>query len=149
MANDSLPEIPAINKAHIIGIYLLTVLLPFAAVCIEAFGKRDKVSVSVIEKWFLFFAVGIRFLVRGIKQATESRLQTNEGLGNLSLGVVALISLLVPSWRNVTAFGSDLYFGAAALSCFLAKPGGPNETFTLISNTCIFLILMILLLAIT
>lgn len=148
MANDSLPEIPAINKAHIIGVYLLTVLLPFAAMCIEAIGKRDKVSISVIEKWFLFFAVGIRFLVRGVKQAAESKLQTSDGLARLSFGVVALISLAVPSWRNVSAFGSGLYFGAAAFSCLLAKPAGPNETFTLISNSCIFLILMSLLLAI-
>lgn len=164
MANESFPEMPTINKIYIFDVYILTIVLPFAAMCIEAVGSKGQLSVAVVAKWFLFFAVGIRFMLGGIRQAIGAKRKTGEifyiekkqccpivkelGFANLSLGVVAAISLVIPSWRVVSAFSSCLYYGAAAVSYFFMKRASANETFIMISNSCISLILLILLLEI-
>jgi len=162
MADESLPEMPPINKIYIVNVYLLTVLLPFTAMSIESFGSKDKLSVAVLAKWFLFFAVGIRFLLGGIRQVVRAKMKTGEifyierksccpivkelGFANLSFGAVAVVSLYVPSWRIVSAFSSSFYYGAAVLNGFFGKPASANEIFIRVSNGCIFVILLILLL---
>jgi hypothetical protein len=148
MTNDAPPGIKAINTAYIVDVYILTVLLPFAAITIEAIENRGRISTDVIEKWFVLFAVGIRFLRIGIRQAIRVKLRKEHGLASLSFGMVAVVSFFIPSWRIVCVFGSGLYYGSAAFSCFLKKSTSSNETFTKISNLCIFLILLIFLLVI-
>jgi hypothetical protein len=143
MINDSLPEIPVINKGHLIDVYVFTIALPFAAVVIEAIGNMGRISTVVIAKWFLFFAIGIRFLLVGIKQMTMTKSRTGEIF--LSFGAIGFISLLVPSWRIVSAFSSSLYYGTAACAHFFKKPSSSDEMFIMLSNGCIFLVLVLLL----
>jgi hypothetical protein len=145
MVNDSLPEIPVINKGYLIDVYVFTIALPFAAVGIEAIGNRGRISTTVIAKWFLFFAVGIRLSLVGIRQMATKKLVKEPGFGNLSLGAMAVISLFIPSWRMVAAFGSSFYYGTSALVHFLQRPTTSDETFILLSNGCIFLVLILLL----
>lgn len=162
MINDTLPGAPRINKRYIVDVYLFTVLLPFIAICVEAIRSDGRILATVIEKWFLFFAIGMRFLLGGIRRTARIKFRTGKifhiekrkccpvlrelGITNFSFGTVAVISFFIPSWRNITAFGSCLYYGAAAFSELLIKQAGMNHVFMLFSNVCIFLILLLLLL---
>ncbi len=65
------------------------------------------------------------------------------GFANMCFGLIGIISLFIPSWRMVSAFGSGLYYGIAGLQHMLKKPAGVNERFALITDWIIFALLLI------
>ena len=65
------------------------------------------------------------------------------GFANLCSGLIGIISLFVPPWRIVSAFGSGLYYGLAGVQHFIKKPVGPNEKFALYTDILISIFLII------
>jgi len=118
-----------------------------------------KTSHSEIGKWFIFSAVGLRLFIAGIKQTTNTAFTLKElfhmdspesfpiirelGFANLCFGLIGIISLFLPQWRIVSAFGSGLYYGFAGIQHLLKKPVGTNEKFALITDIVIFLFLLV------
>ena len=108
---------------------------------------------------FIFYAVGLRLFLAGIKQTTNPAFTAKEifhidspesfpilreiGFANLCFGQIGLISLFLPQWRIVSALGSGLYYGLAGLQHFIKKLAGTNEKFALITDIIIFLILLV------
>ena len=65
------------------------------------------------------------------------------GFSNLCFGLIGIISLFIPSWRIVSAFGSGLYYGLAGLQHFIKKPVGANEKFALYTDILISVFLIV------
>ena len=103
--------------------------------------------------------MGIRLFIAGIRQTTNPAFTAKEifhisseesfpvvrelGFANLCFGLTAIISLFLPSWRIVSAFGSGVYYGLAGALHFIKKPAGINERFALITDIIIFILLML------
>lgn len=151
---------PGINRQYIIAVTALTFILPI--ICsIAAILINDKCpfSFALFGKWFIFSAVGLRLFLAGIKQTTNPAFTAKEifhidsaeslpivrelGFANLCFGLIGIISLLQPSWRIVSAFGSGLYYGIAGLQHLIKKPAGANERFALVTDVAIFLFLLV------
>ena len=150
----------SINKPYIILVSLLTFVVPvlcsFAQIVIN---KEATVSFTIIGKWFIFSAVGLRLFIAGIKQTTDPAFTAKQifhldseeaypilrelGFANLCFGLVGILSLFFPPWRVVSAFASGLYYGIAGLQHLLKKPAGINETFALVTDLAIFIFLLI------
>jgi len=147
-----------VNKKYIIGVSIITFLLPVVSAFIEITTNKSLVfSVELVGKWFIFYAVGLRLLLAGIRQTSNPDFTAKEifhiegsesfpilrelGFANLCFGLVGLVSLFMPQWRVVSAFGSGLYYGLAALQHFLQKSKGINEKFALITDIIIFILL--------
>ncbi len=137
MANDKSSDV---NKAYIQGVSAITFLLPVICCYVETFFYRKQpLSFDLIGKWFLFYAVGVRLFIAGISQITNPAFTANEifhienpgsfpifrelGFANLCFGLIGLISLFLPAWRIVSAFGSGLYYGLAAVQHLIKKTG--------------------------
>jgi hypothetical protein len=149
-----------INKGYILVVFLLTLFLPALSVFIETLIKPElPLSNSILGKWFIFWAVGLRLLIAGLRQASnpsftaetifhienkESHIIIRElGFANICFGLIGVLSLFLPQWRIVSAFGSGLFYGIAGINHIIKKPVGSNEMIALVSDIFIFICLLV------
>lgn len=146
------------NKFYLISVSVLTIVLPAIGCVIEYLTRNSAPSFSMFSKWFIFWAVGLRLFVAGIKQVVNPaftakqifHLQSPEsfpilrelGFANICFGLVAIVSLFKPEWRIVSAFASGLYFGIAGIQHALKSGSGINEKFALWTDLFISALLL-------
>jgi hypothetical protein len=92
-------------------------------------------NLAIVAKWYVFWAVGVRLSLAGLRQIFQPRytaetilgLKGSEslffvrelGFANISMGSIALISLFAPSWVKPAALVGALYYGLAGIyHCF-------------------------------
>lgn len=92
-------------------------------------------NLAIVAKWYVFWAVGVRLSLAGLRQIFQPRYTAETILGlkgaeslffvrelgfaNLSMGSVGLISLIAPSWIMAAALLGALYYGLAGINhCF-------------------------------
>ena len=117
----------------------LTVVLPVLSVIIELLvsgGSTD--PMMLIGKWFTFWAGGVRLFVAGLSQVfrpdftaknilggtsnSGANLVVQElGFANLSIGLIGLLSLLLPGWILPAALAGGLFYALAGAR-HIAKP---------------------------
>jgi|SRR5271170_6751287 len=153
------------NKAGVNKLYLFVVLafslfLPALSVLSEwLITKNPPDPLALIGKWFIFWAVGVRLLMAGLRQvfnpaftakdifhidhAASHAIVRELGFANICFGLIGVISLFLPAWRLVSAFGSGLYYGIAGVNHFVRKGLSANETVAMVSDIFIFLILTV------
>ena len=151
---------PGLNKQYIIVVSALTFILPLGfSVGQILMNKEILFTLSLLGKWFIFFAVGLRLFLAGIKQTTNPAFTAKEifhihgeesypilrelGFANLCFGLIGILSLFLPEWRIVSAFGSGIYYGIAGFQHLLKRSSGLNEKFALITDLFIFLFLLV------
>jgi hypothetical protein len=148
-SNQDQPNIP-----YIVGVSVITFLLPPVSGVAEHVIGNEPLAWVKVGKWFIFYAVGLRLFLAGLRQSlkpaftakaifhmegTEAYPVIRElGFANLCFGLIGLISLFVPQWRMVSAFGSGIYYGLAAGLHLFRKADGINERFALYTDILIF-----------
>jgi hypothetical protein len=146
-----------VNKLYVASVLTMTFVLPLAGWAAQAFFADAAFSFRLFCAWFIFFAVGLRLFLAGIRQTTKPEFTAKEifridnpesfpivrelGFANLCFGLIGLLSLFLPSWRIVSAFGSGLYYGIAGVQHLVKKPAGANERFALATDLIIFILL--------
>ena len=92
-------------------------------------------NLAVIAKWYVFWAVGMRLSLAGLRQiiqprytaetilglkGTESLFFVRElGFANVTMGSVGIASLLAPTWVTPAAMLGAIYYGLAGINhCF-------------------------------
>jgi hypothetical protein len=92
------------------SVVLLIFVLPVGSIVIDALWLRDGAELMfLIGKWFVFWAVGVRLLLAGIRQVAQPAFTAESifaskdpaahaivrevGFGNLAMGVLGLASL--------------------------------------------------------
>ena len=150
---------PQTNKPYFFFIILLMFILPVLSVGIEHYaGKEQSSLMNLVGKWFIFWAVGLRLFIAGLRQASnpsftaksifhikdkESFVIVKElGFANICMGATGIISLFAPQWRIAAAFFGGLYLGIAGINHIIKKPAGSNEWITMVSDIFIFLVMV-------
>jgi hypothetical protein len=153
-----------VNKSYLIIVILLMCILPAIAVITEFYLNRPQsLSMILIGKWFLFWAVGIRLFTAGCKQVInpsftsktifhienkESFIIVKElGFANICIGSIAIISLFLPGWRMAAAFSGGLFLGIAGINHLIKKPAGLNERVAMVSDLFIGIILLLFIIS--
>jgi len=143
------------NKVYLYTNLALTLVLPLvSAMAAIMFFHAGGSAWSLGGEWFIFWAVGIRLFVAGIKQATQPAFTAQEifritnpeaqiivrelGFANICIGLAAALSLFIPAWRIPAAFTGGLYFGIAGAMHVVKGPASPNEKLALYSDLFIF-----------
>jgi hypothetical protein len=92
-------------------------------------------TLAVVAKWYVFWAVGVRLSLAGLRQIIQPRytaetilgLKGSEslffvrelGFANVSMGSIGVVSLFAPSWVMAAALVGALYYGLAGINhCF-------------------------------
>jgi len=148
-----------LNKQYLISVSVLTFVLPVICTVLQMEISKDPFSFQLLGKWFVFSAVGLRLFLAGIKQTTNPAFTAKEifhidsaeslpivrelGFANLCFGLIGIVSLFLPQWRIVSAFGSGLYYGIAGIQHLIKKPVGANEKFAMVTDIIIFVCLLV------
>lgn len=106
--------------------------LPLASIGVEAWHEHVPVSAALIGKWFVFWAVGWRLLLAGIRQifqpaytarvilgfkSDEALLLVRElGFANFAVGSVGIASLFIPSWQLAAALAGGIFYALAGIN---------------------------------
>jgi hypothetical protein len=147
------------SKPYAAAVVSLTVILPAMSAFAESVMRGERfASAGVLGKWFIFWAVGVRLFSAGIRQVVDPAFTARDifhiensashaivrelGFANICFGVIGIISLFLPQWRIVGAFGSGLFYGIAGFNHLIKKPASLNETIALVSDIFIFLVLL-------
>jgi hypothetical protein len=147
---------------YVASIVLLLLVLPVVSVLIEM-ATRGGEWLPLIEKWFVFWPVGVRLFIAGVRQTFQPQFTAEAifgikepaaqpivrevGFGNLSMGTLGLASLLVPAWAIPAALVGGLYYALAGLGHALRGERNAKENAALISDVLIALVLLALVVA--
>jgi hypothetical protein len=142
---------------YLASIVLLLLVIPAASVAIETmfFGGS---LVASLAKWFVFWPVGVRLFMAGIKQTLQPQftaegifgikdpsaqgLVREIGFGNLSIGALGLLSLLRPDFLLPAAIVGGLYYGLAGLGHVTGGEGNAKKRIAMVSDLLIFVVLV-------
>jgi hypothetical protein len=135
---------------YLVIILGLTVVLPIASVLLELALSDAAFGLLLIGKWFVFWGVGVRLLLASIRQILQpsftataifriqdpaaEKLVTEIGFGNVSMGLVAALSLLFPHWLVPSGLTGGLYLGLAGLKHIANGERTGAETIAMVTN---------------
>ena len=115
-------------------------------------------SIELVGKWFVFWAVGVRLGLAGLRQVVQPRFtaeifEINDervwpivrelGIANLALAVVGLASLAKSTFVLPVAIIAAIFYGGAAIQHIGARDRTTNETVAMASDLFALVILAI------
>jgi hypothetical protein len=149
-----------LSKPYLFAVLFLTLFFPAFSVLVESLIKPGGVlTIALVGKWFIFWAIGIRLFSAGLRQTISPAFTAKSifhidhkdslvivrelGFANICFGVLGIMSLIFPQWRIVSAFGSGIYYGMAGCNHLIKGSAGSNEKIALISDIFVFLCLLV------
>jgi hypothetical protein len=142
-----------LNRVYLISTTAFMLVLPLASIFVAgANGHSD--GWSLIGRWFVFWTIGVRLFVAGIRQAAQPAFTAEHifgirsaeshpvvrelGFSNICFGLMGIASLFLPSWLPAAAFGGGLYFGLAGTMHVVKGTASANERFAMITDLLFF-----------
>jgi hypothetical protein len=136
-------------------VVLLMGVLPVGSIGVEfAFSHSSADLIFLIGKWFVFWPVGVRLLLAGLRQVANPEFTADTifgikdkaalpivrelGFGNLSMGTLGALSLFNNRWIVAAAIAGGLYYGLAGIGHAVRAGRNANENIAMISDLLIF-----------
>ena len=110
----------------------LMFVLPLLSVVIDVGVDHQAAGSYLVAKWFVFWAVGIRLLLSGLRQIVQPRYTAetilgikNEeshvvvrelGFANSAIAVVGIGSIIIPAWVTAGALAGGIFYGLAGVN---------------------------------
>src|ERR1700761_1365105 len=142
---------------YLISVLLFMLILPVGFILIQWQVSKAEMGWPLIGKWFVFWSVGIRLFIAGLRQVTKPAFTAKEifhmtgdesyvvirelGFANLCFGTLGILSLFKPGWCQPAAVAGGLYFGLAGVLHVFKKPDSRNELIALVSDLYILVIM--------
>jgi len=137
-------------------VVLLMLVLPLGSVVIEH-ARASAPLILLVGKWFVFWSVGVRLLLAGLRQFFQPSFTAREifaiendevlplirelGVANFASGVVGVVSLAQPSFVLPVAVSATIFYGVAGMRHVVAAHRTRNESIAMISDLFIAAIL--------
>jgi hypothetical protein len=146
----------------------LMAVIPLVSAVIQLLSNDHLVPnaaaiIPIIAKWYVFWAVGVRMFVAGLRQMIQPRytaetilgikgedalmLVRELGFANTALGGVALASLLAPSWLLPVAVAAAIFYGLAGINHVLHGHRNKLQNVAMVSDLFAALVLTVCCLA--
>ncbi|MFA6115306.1 MAG: DUF6790 family protein [Sphingomonas sp.] len=110
-------------------------------------------------KWFVFWSVGVRLMLAGVRQFAQPSFTAEQifgtkspdvlplirelGIANVATGVVGLLSLWMPSFTLPVAISAGIFYGVAGVRHALEPHRSANETIAMVSDLFVFVVLAV------
>lgn len=144
---------------YYLTVVLLMFVLPIGSVLVELFAfKSSQLLISLIGKWFVFWAFGARLLLAGLRQATQPRFTAETILGikgeesfhvvqelgfaNISMGTMGIVSILSGAWILPSAIAGCLFLGLAGIRHLVKRKRNALENTAMVSNLFVSAVLL-------
>lgn len=112
---------------------VLMLIFPIASITSEVFmGNHGVLDVAIVGKWFVFWAVGVRLFIAGLRQIVQPRYTAETILGvkdpdatlivrelgfaNTAIGTAGLGSLYLAGWNLPVAVIGAIFYGLAGIN---------------------------------
>ena len=133
-------------------------VLPIASVGLEFLFGASQPLLWLVGKWFVFWGVGVRLGLAGVRQYLQPGFTSRDILGiespdafalvrelggaNLASGVVGLASLALPSFVLPAAISAAIFYAVAGVEHAKSNHRGTNETIAMVSDIFISVVLV-------
>jgi hypothetical protein len=143
---------------YVIIVFLLLFALPVGSVLAEHSYLHSAAPLMLLAgKWFVFWAVGIRLFLAGIRQSLQPKFTARQifeiesdevlpivqelGFANLSMGLLGIVSLPVPAFVLPAAVVGGFYYGLAGIKHTARGGRNFNSNVAMITDLYVFAIL--------
>jgi len=124
---------------------------PLGAIAIEHSVLHSAAPLmSLVGKWFIFWAVGVRLALAGLRQYFDPRFTAEQifeihnddalplvrelGVANLAAGTVGILSLLRPDFVLPSAIAAAIFYGVAGFRHAQQPTRNAKETFAMATD---------------
>jgi hypothetical protein len=139
-------------------IILLMAVFPALSVLIECSILHTSADVLfLIGKWFVFWGVGVRLMLAGLRQIANPTFTADVifgvkekaaltivqelGFANLSIGLLGVLALVRSEWIVPAAITGGLFYGLAGVKHLIKGDRNRTENIAMVSDLFIFLVL--------
>jgi hypothetical protein len=140
---------------YVLIVIALMLALPLISIVAQIFSTdhgalQSASNLVVVAKWYVFWAVGVRLSLAGLRQIIQPRYTAETLLGfkgsdalffvrelgfaNVAMGSVAIASLFAPSWVTPAAMLGAIYYGLAGIIHCFHKNRNRLENVALVSD---------------
>lgn len=142
-------------------IVLLMLVLPVASIAVELSAGMGGDLLFLVGKWFVFWAVGVRLFTAGVHQVAKpgytaqtifrigdpnaEKLVTEIGFGNLSIGLLGLLSIFNAGWIVPAAIAGCAFYLLAGIKHVMNRERTSVETIPLVSDIAMAALLIVYL----
>ncbi len=143
---------------YLAAILVLMLIAPLASILVEALVAGGPLAALVL-KWFVFWGVGARLGLAGLKQVTQPAFTAETifeiadpkaqvivqelGFANLAFGLIGLLSLAFPAFLLPAAVGGGLFYLLAGVMHALRAGKTRTETIAMVSDLGIVAVLAV------
>jgi hypothetical protein len=129
---------------------LLMLVLPSLCVALDANMSLAAITMALVAKWFVFWPVGIRLMLAGLRQIAQPRytahvilgLTSDEplvvvrelGFSNVALGLIGIGNLWFSSWRLAGALAGGTFYGLAGVLHLFQTHRNRSENIAMVSD---------------
>jgi uncharacterized protein DUF6790 len=141
---------------YVVVVALTMFALPILSVAIEL-GAHPAPVMLLVGKWFVFWAVGVRLVMAGLRQLLQPDFTAREifhmkgdealtlvrelGVSNFAVGVVGLAAVAVPTFVLPSAITAGVFYGVAGARHVVETGRSRNEAVAMVSDLFAFAVL--------
>ncbi len=142
---------------YFVVVVLTMFVCPVASVLVEHSLLPGQPIIFLVGRWFVFWGVGIRLTLAGLRQFFQPSFTATEifhvrsdealplvrelGMANIATGAVGLLSLGVASFILPISISAGIYYGVAGFRHAIERSRSRNETVAMASDLFLFLVL--------
>ena len=151
---------------YLLTVVLLMAVLPVGSILVELLIFKTAATIlPLIGKWLVFWAVGVRQFLAGLRQTIRPQFTAETifgikgkdplpivqelGFANLSMGVLGIISIVDSRLIFPSAIVSGLFFGFAGIKHLTRGKRNLNENVAMVSALLLFAVLAVYLILTT
>lgn len=134
---------------YFLSVLVLMLLAPAGSIAWEHLHGTAPLML-LVGKWFVFWSVGVRLTLAGLRQQIQPRFTSKEifgiesddalpivrelGVANLATGVVGVLSLIRPGFVLPVAIAAVIFYGLAGIRHIASRHRNVNENIALFSD---------------
>jgi hypothetical protein len=143
---------------YFLTVVLLMAVLPIGSILVELLiFKAPTTVLPLVGKWCVFWAVGVRQFLAGLRQTIRPEFTAESifgikgkdplpivqelGFANLSMGVLGILSIIDGGLVFPSAIVSGVFFGIAGFKHALRRERNLNENVAMVSDLLLFAVL--------
>ncbi|MDL9999759.1 hypothetical protein QTI24_14160 [Variovorax sp. J22P240] len=110
----------------------LMLVFPLASILVDVAMHQAQPGWFLVGKWFVFWAVGVRLFLAGLRQMLQPRYTAEKILGiggddvllvvrelgfaNAAIGIVGILSIVATGWVAAAALAGGIFYGLAGIN---------------------------------
>jgi hypothetical protein len=135
-------------------------ILPLLSSAAELALRPPVPAPVVLAKWFVFWGVGVRLVLAGVRQILQPRFIAETILGikgddalivirelgfaNVAIGMLGIVSILLKSWLSPALVAGAVFYGLAGINHAREQHRSRNENIAMVSDLGFALVLVLL-----